>query len=174
MPLVRSRGAVQEEPGPRPRLALLSGCIYAVTGALVLAVSMYGATRSREAWELTPRRDLHVAAPIVLYCAALAYGAIRLRSKSKKGEASPWFCAPLILHGLCGLLGAVGLAGKALGTMPHLFDDFGAGAAMVGMFFGWGATMFPFTRASRAAVLMSAGLAGPGALLLAMQLSTGF
>ena len=171
IPRWRPRGGAWDAPyglalGPRPPLARLAAWIYAVAGFVLLSGGVVSTVLD---WRKEGLEPLEFSLPISLYCAALAYGAVRLRSRSASIAASPWICAPLLLHGLSGLLGATLPLSYAVGVESRWFNERASDAAMLGMLLGWLPVLSPFVFARQAGILLMAALSGPVALIVAAQ-----
>lgn len=152
--------------GPRPPLALVAAWLYAVTGLAILASGIVSTVIE---WRTEGLESLGVFLPISLYCAGLCIGAVQLRSRLANSPASPWICAPLLLHGLSGLAGIVLPLAYSIGVCSKSLSDFGSGSAMFGMLLGWLPALCPFLFARRAGVLLLAAFSGPVALIVVVQ-----
>ena len=138
---------------------------YALVGLLLAA---FGVIDTAMDWRRGGWEPLGFCGPIAIYCAALAYGSVRLRSRSMGVPASAWVCAPLLLHGASGLLGALVPVLYAIGMEPRSFKEPLTDAAMFGVLLGCLPAMFPFLCARRGGFLLGAAVAGPLVLLVAI------
>ena len=98
---------------------------------------------------------------IALYCAPLAYGTQRLRSRSHSTPASPAICAPLLVHALAGFLGTYALFVSELEARRGSFADFSLFVAFLGLLLGWIPALSPLLFARRAGFLVAAAVVGP-------------
>lgn len=168
-------GPYGSEPGPRPPLARVAAVGYAAIAVTLLGLGLVALVRG---WGKGEWGSIPFLLLLALYSGGLAYGADRLQSKSPKLPASPWVCAPLLLHAACGLLGVsvvlldvrTFLTG-AVSLRSRPYEDFAQGASLLGLLFGWLPAFSPFLLARRGGVLLLAAFAGPIALLAAITLS---
>ena len=140
---------------PRPRLALVCAAAYGTVGLANLA---NGVLKSLEAGHFGP---LWFSLWIALYCAPLAYGTLRLRSRSQSTPASPAICAPILLHALAGFLGTCALFVGELEARRGSFSEFSLFVAFLGLLLGWVPALSPLLFARRAGFLVLAAVAGP-------------
>ena len=160
---LETRRHYAEPPGTRPPLATAAGVIYAIAGVALAGLTVASIFRG-EGW-----RSVVFVAPLVVYCAGLAYGALRLRRPSPRGRGLGWSCVPILAHALVGLAGSLGFLAAAFGLRElRSAGEFTSSAAMLGMLVGPALAIVPRLSLRRGAVWLTAAVAGP--LLLAAMI----